>query len=80
MIINQILVERRKDIEREHRIEQAQRHKRRKFTGTDNEQKVENERDISEKIALGQQVQPTKPSVEAMFDQRLFNQNDTCKK
>ena len=54
---------RKREIERERRMEVAGKKK----TKTQRDE----ERDISEKIALGQ-AQPT--SREAMFDQRLFNQ------
>lgn len=55
--------ERKREIERDRRMEVAGK-KKSKTTRDE-------ERDISEKIALGQ-AQPT--SREAMFDQRLFNQ------
>lgn len=55
--------QRKREIERERRMEVAG--KKKSKTARDEE------RDISEKIALGQ-AQPT--SREAMFDQRLFNQ------
>lgn len=58
-----IRAQRRRDIIREDRLERAGHRK------TKNER--DGERDISEKIALGQ-AQPS--SKEAMFDQRLFNQ------
>ena len=58
-----IKAERRREIVREERMERAG-HKKSKT-------ERDNDRDISEKIALGQ-AQPS--SKEAMFDQRLFNQ------
>jgi len=56
---NQIRYIRAKEIEREKRLENKKR-------------KTEKERDVSEKVALGQ-VRPTQSSV---YDQRLFNQSE----
>ncbi|CAK9061373.1 unnamed protein product [Durusdinium trenchii] len=64
-----VLKERERQIERDHRLELGKRNMRRK----------EEDRDISERIALGQVAQPR--SSEVMFDQRLFNQSagmDSC--
>eukprot|EP00929_Paragymnodinium_shiwhaense_P107169 TRINITY_DN73237_c0_g1_i1.p1 TRINITY_DN73237_c0_g1~~TRINITY_DN73237_c0_g1_i1.p1 ORF type:complete len:544 (+),score=179.63 TRINITY_DN73237_c0_g1_i1:131-1762(+) len=58
-----VLNERRREIERDQRLELA---------GKKNKRGREEERDVSERIALGQAAQPT--SQEAQFDSRLFNQ------
>ena len=58
-----IKAQRRREIVREDRMERAGLKK--------SKTERENDRDVSERIALGQ-AQPT--SREAMFDQRLFNQ------
>merc|ERR1712232_491641 len=55
---------RRREIERDQRLELA---------GKKNKRGREEERDVSERIALGQAAQPT--SQEAQFDSRLFNQS-----
>jgi len=57
--------ERRRDREREHRLENFAGKNKSKFAR-------DLERDVSEKIALGQAVGP---SHEALYDQRLFNQS-----
>lgn len=58
-----VLSERRREIERDQRLELA---------GKKNKKGRDEDRDISERIALGQAAQPT--SQEAQFDSRLFNQ------
>lgn len=60
----EVLKERQREIERDQRLELA---------GKKNKRGREEDRDVSERIALGQAAQPT--SSEAMFDQRLFNQS-----
>lgn len=57
---------RKRELEAEQRLEYAGKNKAKAVR--------DKERDISEKIALGQ-AQPTKQTNEALFDQRLFNQN-----
>lgn len=60
----EVLNSRQREIERDQRLELA---------GKKDKRSRENDRDVSERIALGQAAQPT--SQEAMFDARLFNQN-----
>jgi len=60
----QVLNDRKKEIERDQRLELA---------GKKNKRGRDEDRDISERIALGQVAQPT--SQEAMYDARLFNQS-----
>eukprot|EP00445_Apocalathium_hangoei_P083639 CAMPEP_0204185852 /NCGR_PEP_ID=MMETSP0361-20130328/55654_1 /ASSEMBLY_ACC=CAM_ASM_000343 /TAXON_ID=268821 /ORGANISM="Scrippsiella Hangoei, Strain SHTV-5" /LENGTH=432 /DNA_ID=CAMNT_0051146117 /DNA_START=45 /DNA_END=1340 /DNA_ORIENTATION=+ len=60
----EVLSERQREIERDQRLELA---------GKKGKRGREEDRDISERIALGQVAQPT--SQEAMFDARLFNQS-----
>mmetsp|Transcript_49011 Transcript_49011/g.114401 ORF Transcript_49011/g.114401 Transcript_49011/m.114401 type:complete len:228 (+) Transcript_49011:88-771(+) len=60
----EVLKDRQKEIERDQRLELA---------GKKNKRGREEDRDVSERIALGQAAQPS--SSEAMFDQRLFNQS-----
>merc|ERR1719203_2508348 len=60
----EVLNQRQREIERDQRLELA---------GKKDKRSRENDRDIGERIALGQVAQPT--SQEAMFDARLFNQN-----
>jgi len=60
----EVLKERQREIERDQRLELA---------GKKNKRGREEDRDVSERIALGQAAQPS--SSEAMFDQRLFNQS-----
>merc|ERR1712190_721392 len=59
-----VLKERQREIERDQRLELA---------GKTNKRGRDEDRDISERIALGQVSQPT--SQEAMYDARLFNQS-----
>uniref|UniRef100_A0A6B2G3W5 SNW domain-containing protein 1 (Trinotate prediction) n=1 Tax=Myxobolus squamalis TaxID=59785 RepID=A0A6B2G3W5_MYXSQ len=59
-------LERHKDRERQRRIAKSGTEKRTAF-------EREKERDISEKVALGKPA--VKPSDDALFDQRLFNQS-----
>ena len=59
-----MLKERQREIERDQRLELA---------GKKNKRGRDEDRDVSERIALGQAAQPT--SAEALFDQRLFNQS-----
>merc|ERR1711957_686358 len=60
----EVLNERKREIERDQRLELA---------GKKNKRGREEDRDVSERIALGQVAQPT--SHEAQFDSRLFNQS-----
>lgn len=60
----EVLRERQREIERDQRLELA---------GKKNKRGREEDRDISERIALGQAAQPT--SQEAQYDARLFNQS-----
>jgi len=60
----EVLRDRQREIERDQRLELA---------GKKDKRGREEDRDISERIALGQAAQPT--SQEAMFDARLFNQS-----
>jgi len=60
----EVLKERQREIERDQRLELA---------GKKNKKGREEDRDISERIALGQVSQPT--SQEAQYDARLFNQS-----
>jgi len=60
----EVLKERQREIERDQRLELA---------GKKNKRGRDEERDVSERIALGQAAQPT--SQEAQFDARLFNQS-----
>jgi len=60
----EVLKERGREIERDQRLELA---------GKKNKRGREEERDVSERIALGQVAQPT--STEAQYDARLFNQS-----
>jgi len=60
----EVLNERKREIERDQRLELAGKKQKR---GRDED------RDISERVALGQVAQPT--SHEAMYDSRLFNQS-----
>merc|ERR1719253_1236400 len=60
----EVLKERQREIERDQRLELA---------GKKNKRGREEDRDVSERVALGQVAQPT--SQEAMFDARLFNQS-----
>eukprot|EP00931_Biecheleriopsis_adriatica_P065950 TRINITY_DN40393_c0_g1_i1.p1 TRINITY_DN40393_c0_g1~~TRINITY_DN40393_c0_g1_i1.p1 ORF type:complete len:576 (+),score=138.58 TRINITY_DN40393_c0_g1_i1:84-1730(+) len=60
----EVLKERQREIERDQRLELA---------GKKNKRGRDEDRDMSERIALGQAAQPT--SQEAMFDARLFNQS-----
>merc|ERR1719201_43892 len=60
----EVLNDRRREIERDQRLELA---------GKKNKRGREEDRDISERIALGQVSQPT--SQEAQYDARLFNQS-----
>lgn len=57
---------RKRELESEQRMEYAGKTKAKVIR--------DKERDISEKIALGQ-AQPSQQSNEALFDQRLFNQS-----
>merc|ERR1712039_369362 len=59
-----VLKERQREIERDQRLELA---------GKTNKRGRDEDRDISERIALGQVAQPT--SQEAQYDARLFNQS-----
>lgn len=59
-----VLNERRREIERDQRLELA---------GKKGKKGRDEDRDVSERIALGQVAQPT--SQEAQFDSRLFNQS-----
>eukprot|EP00927_Polykrikos_kofoidii_P051566 TRINITY_DN45366_c0_g1_i1.p1 TRINITY_DN45366_c0_g1~~TRINITY_DN45366_c0_g1_i1.p1 ORF type:complete len:555 (-),score=131.58 TRINITY_DN45366_c0_g1_i1:63-1727(-) len=60
----EVLNERRREIERDQRLELA---------GKKNKRGRDEDRDISERIALGQAAQPT--TTEAQYDSRLFNQS-----
>merc|ERR1712224_290268 len=60
----EVLKDRQREIERDQRLELA---------GKKNKRGRDEDRDLSERIALGQAAQPT--SQEAMFDARLFNQS-----
>merc|ERR1719253_357749 len=60
----EVLKERQREIERDQRLELA---------GKKNIKGRDEDRDVSERIALGQVAQPT--SQEAMYDARLFNQS-----
>jgi len=60
----EVLKERQREIERDQRLELA---------GKKNKRGREEDRDVSERIALGQVSQPT--SQEAQYDARLFNQS-----
>jgi len=60
----EVLKDRQREIERDQRLELA---------GKKNKTSREEDRDVSERIALGQVAQPT--SQEAMYDARLFNQS-----
>jgi len=60
----EVMNERQREIEREQRLELA---------GKKNKRGREEDRDVSERIALGQAAQPT--SQEAQYDARLFNQS-----
>eukprot|EP00928_Gymnodinium_smaydae_P032674 TRINITY_DN23600_c0_g1_i1.p1 TRINITY_DN23600_c0_g1~~TRINITY_DN23600_c0_g1_i1.p1 ORF type:complete len:560 (+),score=155.31 TRINITY_DN23600_c0_g1_i1:185-1864(+) len=60
----EVLNDRRREIERDQRLELA---------GKKNKKGRDEERDVSERIALGQAAQPT--SQEAQYDSRLFNQS-----
>jgi len=60
----EVLKERQREIERDQRLELA---------GKKNKRGREEDRDISERVALGQVAQPT--SQEAQYDSRLFNQS-----
>lgn len=57
---------RKRELESEQRLEYAGKNKAKAVR--------DKERDVSEKIALGQ-AQASKQTNEALFDQRLFNQN-----
>merc|ERR1712187_1090768 len=59
-----VLKERQREIERDQRLELA---------GKTNKRGRDEDRDIGERIALGQVAQPT--SQEAQYDARLFNQS-----
>mmetsp|Transcript_28823 Transcript_28823/g.63743 ORF Transcript_28823/g.63743 Transcript_28823/m.63743 type:complete len:565 (+) Transcript_28823:4-1698(+) len=59
-----VMTERQREIERDQRLEMA---------GKKNKQGREEDRDVSERIALGQAAQPT--SLEVQYDARLFNQS-----
>merc|ERR1712157_342634 len=59
-----VLKERQREIERDQRLELA---------GKKNKRGRDEDRDIGERIALGQTAQPT--SQEAQYDARLFNQS-----
>lgn len=59
-----VLKDRQREIERDQRLELA---------GKTNKRGRDEDRDVSERIALGQAAQPT--SQEAQFDARLFNQS-----
>jgi len=61
--------EKQREIRREYRMEQRKGDERAKSGRV----RLEEERDVSEKIALGQQVST---SSDSMFDQRLFNQSE----
>jgi len=61
----EVLNERQREIERDQRLEMAGKKNKRGARDED--------RDVSERIALGQVAQPT--SQEAMYDARLFNQS-----
>jgi len=60
----EVLKDRQREIERDQRLELA---------GKTNKKSRDEDRDVSERIALGQVAQPT--SQEALFDARLFNQS-----
>uniref|UniRef100_A0A7S0B6F3 SKI-interacting protein SKIP SNW domain-containing protein n=1 Tax=Pyrodinium bahamense TaxID=73915 RepID=A0A7S0B6F3_9DINO len=60
----EVLKDRQREIERDQRLELA---------GKTNKKSRDDDRDISERIALGQVAQPT--SQEALYDARLFNQS-----
>eukprot|EP00930_Biecheleria_cincta_P058787 TRINITY_DN44589_c0_g1_i1.p1 TRINITY_DN44589_c0_g1~~TRINITY_DN44589_c0_g1_i1.p1 ORF type:complete len:548 (-),score=125.41 TRINITY_DN44589_c0_g1_i1:120-1763(-) len=60
----EVLKDRQREIERDQRLELA---------GKKNKRGRDEDRDLSERIALGQAAQPT--SQEAQFDARLFNQS-----
>lgn len=60
----EIMQERQREIERDQRLELA---------GKKGKRGRDEDRDVSERVALGQVAQPT--SSEAMFDARLFNQS-----
>lgn len=60
----EVLKDRQREIERDQRLELA---------GKKNKRGREEDRDISERVALGQAAQPS--TQEAMFDARLFNQS-----
>jgi len=60
----EVLKERQREIERDQRLELA---------GKKNKRGREEDRDISERVALGQVAQPT--TQEAQYDSRLFNQS-----
>jgi len=61
-----ILNDRKREIERDRRMEVA---------GKKQKRDREEDRDISEAIALGQAAKPTNVSGESLFDARLFNQS-----
>mmetsp|Transcript_109227 Transcript_109227/g.319732 ORF Transcript_109227/g.319732 Transcript_109227/m.319732 type:complete len:541 (+) Transcript_109227:68-1690(+) len=60
----EVLKDRQREIERDQRLELA---------GKTNKKSRDDDRDVSERIALGQAAQPT--SQEALYDARLFNQS-----
>lgn len=60
----EVLNQRQREIERDQRLELA---------GKTNKRSRDEDRDVSERIALGQVAQPT--SQEALYDARLFNQS-----
>lgn len=60
----EVLRDRQREIERDQRLELA---------GKTNKRGRDEDRDISERVALGQAAQPT--TQESMFDSRLFNQS-----
>lgn len=66
--------DRRRELQREYRIDQIKNDKRKVDAKGSTVLQREKERDVSEKIALGQTVATSK---ESMFDQRLFNQAES---